>query len=177
MGSIKIYITNLGKYVEGYLVGQWLELPVSKDKLDEVLRKIGITPKYEEYFITDFETEIAGVGDAIGEYTSINNLNELARCLEDLSENDREKLEAVLKYEDCGCISDILQLIERLDDFDLLSDVQDDEGLGYYYADECGYIDIPENIKCYFDYEAFGRDIRLESCGYFTPLGYVADTR
>ena len=38
--SIKIYITNLGKYNEGCLIGQWVKLPVSKDKLKDVLDEI-----------------------------------------------------------------------------------------------------------------------------------------
>ena len=39
---MKIFITNLGKYTEGYLIGKWVKLPVSEDKLNEVLEAIGI---------------------------------------------------------------------------------------------------------------------------------------
>ena len=35
---LKIYITNLGKYNEGELVGKWVELPC--EDLDEVLKEI-----------------------------------------------------------------------------------------------------------------------------------------
>ena len=42
MDNISIYITNLGKYNEGYLMGEWVKLPVPADKLDEVLECIGI---------------------------------------------------------------------------------------------------------------------------------------
>lgn len=30
---MEIYLTNLGKYNEGYLVGEWVHLPVSSDDL------------------------------------------------------------------------------------------------------------------------------------------------
>ena len=36
----------------------------------------------------------------------------------------------------------------------------DEEAVGYYYAD---YLDIPNSIVNYFDYESYGRDILLES--------------
>ena len=36
--SMEIFLTNLGKYVEGYLVGQWVKLPVPEDKLESVLK-------------------------------------------------------------------------------------------------------------------------------------------
>ena len=39
---MKIFITNLGRYNEGYLVGKWVKLPVCEDVLDKVLKEIGI---------------------------------------------------------------------------------------------------------------------------------------
>lgn len=30
---LKIYLTNLGKYAEGYLIGEWVELPITDDEL------------------------------------------------------------------------------------------------------------------------------------------------
>ena len=51
--TMKIYLTNLGKYNEGELVGKWFELPILD--INEALLEIGVengTP-YEEFFITD----------------------------------------------------------------------------------------------------------------------------
>ena len=39
---MKIFLTNLGKYTEVYLIGKWVNLPISEDMLDEVLNEIGI---------------------------------------------------------------------------------------------------------------------------------------
>ena len=61
--SMEIFLTNLGKYVEGCLVGQWVKLPVPEDKLESVLKQIGINDEYEEYFITDYETSFHGLRD------------------------------------------------------------------------------------------------------------------
>ena len=36
------FIANLGKYVEGSLVGQWVEFPTTDDRIREVLEEIGI---------------------------------------------------------------------------------------------------------------------------------------
>ena len=177
---MKIFITNLGKYTEGYLIGKWVKLPVSEDKLDEVLEEIGIDNEYyEEYFITDTdcENEIIGIGDVISEYSSVQALNELAQRLEELSDDEADKLGAVLEYEACRSVSDVLELLDKLDEFDLLTDVTDDEELGYYYAEEYCSIDIPENIQPYFDYEAYGRDIRLESSCLYTSYGFLLDNR
>ena len=82
MDNISIYITNLGKYNEGYLMGEWVKLPVPADKLDEVLERIGIDGEYEEYFITDYEASFANLN--LSEYTSIEALNEFAERLDEM---------------------------------------------------------------------------------------------
>ena len=175
---MKIFITNLGMYNEGYLVGKWVKLPVSEDKLDEVLEAIGINEYYEEFFISDFENErIIGLSEVVSEYSSVQALNELAQRLEELSDDEADKLGAVLEYEACRSVSDVLEILDKLDEFDLLTDVTDDEELGYYYAEEYCSINIPEHIQPYFCYEAYGRDIRLESSCLYTSYGFLLDNR
>ena len=173
---IAIYLTNLGKYNEGCLMGEWVKLPVDKDKLQEVLDRIGINQQYEEYFISDYETLFANLH--ISEYASINDLNELAERVDGLADYDYEKLAAVLECESSMSIAEILEVIDDLDNFDLLADVEDDEALGEYYAEVgCIFHNIPDSIQQYFDFEAYGRDIRLESNLCFTSYGAVIDNR
>lgn len=42
---LKAYVTNLGKYEEGYLVGQWLDFPASEKEVDKCFANIGISDK------------------------------------------------------------------------------------------------------------------------------------
>lgn len=169
--SMEIYLTNLGKYVEGCLMGQWVKLPVPADKLADILVRIGVNEEYEEFFITDYETSFYGLRDVLSEYESIDMLNELAEMLDELSEEDEDKLNAIMECRNFKNIFDIMEQIQNLDNFDLLPDVDDDTALGYYYVDELGCFEIPNNIRNYFDYEAFGRDIRLESDITYTSFG------
>ena len=37
---LKTFITNLGLYNEGYLVGKWIDLPIDDDELEKVLKEI-----------------------------------------------------------------------------------------------------------------------------------------
>lgn len=53
---ISAYVTNLGKYNEGELVGKWLDFPTTQKEINKVLHEIGIDGiRYEEIFITDYE--------------------------------------------------------------------------------------------------------------------------
>lgn len=54
---ISAFITNLGKYNEGELIGQWVSFPTSAEEMQRVLSAIGIGKPdacgvpYEEWFI------------------------------------------------------------------------------------------------------------------------------
>lgn len=69
---LKIFLTNLGKYNEGHLIGEWVSLPIDNDKLEEVKKRIGINKHYEEMFVTDYECDIDGV--KVNELTTLKNL-------------------------------------------------------------------------------------------------------
>ena len=173
MDNLSIYITSICEEKE-YLLGEWVKLPVPPEKLNEVLARIG--NEYEEYLVTDYEAAFANLN--ISQYSSIAELNDLATRLDEVEEWDNDKLCAVLEMESPKGIAGILDIIDHLDDFDLLIGVEDDQSLGEYYAQElCTLSAVPEHLRAYFDYEAYGRDIRLESVGVFTSYGYIMDNR
>ena len=175
--SMEIYVASLGKYLEGCLVGQWVKLPIDEDKLNDILKRIGINEEYEEFFITDYESSFVGLRDILGEHENIETLNELAEMLETLSDDDEDKLNAILECESCRGVFDIKELIERLDEFDLITDINDDDDLGRYMIDECCCLSVPAHLQNYIDYESYGRDVRLEANITYTSYGCLFDNR
>lgn len=170
---LSIFISNLGRYNEGQLVGEWLTLPCSTDKLKQTLTKIGINKSYEEWFITDYSCNLQCVCNAISEYSSIDSLNRLSERLEELEAWELEKLEAIAEYEGTEEVNALLNLTYNLECFEVYSDVTTEEELGEYFFYELSAIEIPENLVCYFDFERYGRDIELSGTGMFTRYGYV----
>ena len=75
------YITNLGKYNEGELVGEWVKFPTTPEELQNVFERIGIGSKdefgctYEEWFISDYDCYLDGLADKLGEHASLDELN------------------------------------------------------------------------------------------------------
>lgn len=89
-----------------------------------------------------------------------------------------EKLAAILECESSIRIAEILEIIDDLDGFDLLAEVEDDEALGEYYAEVgCIFHGIPDSISRHFDFSSYGRDIRLEANPCYTSYGAVIDNR
>lgn len=164
MLEIRGFITNLGKYNEGHLIGEWVTFPIDEEELKTIFEKIGINEEYEEFFFTDWDCEI---NLDLGEQESISKINEMC---ETLGEWDEEKLKAVIA---------IWGLTEALakseDDYNLYDDVQTDYDLGYYWIEESGCYDFSKlgTLSNYIDYEAFGRDVRFESNGCHTQYGFI----
>ena len=51
--------------------------------------------------------------------------------------------------------------------------LEDDETLGRIYVEDMEAIDVPEHLLNYFDYEAYGRDIRINDDGHYANGGYM----
>ena len=78
---------------------------------------------------------------------------------------------AVCKYAD---ISELpMEELSHLDCYDLHPGVSDDETLGRIYVEDMERLEVPEDIINYFDFEAYGRDMRLNEGGHFAPGGYL----
>lgn len=177
------FVTNLGKYNEGELVGEWVKFPTTAEEMKKVFDRIGIGQKddfgqpYEEWFITDYDCYVDGLYDKLGEYESLDELNYLASKLDEMSQGEYEQFQAAMEIGDhSGNVQEIINLTENLDCYDVYPDIHDYDDLGRYYIDELDAMQVPEHLKNYIDYEAYGRDVAVEEGGDFTDLGYVRDT-
>ena len=177
------FITNLGKYNEGELVGEWVKFPTTAEDMKEVFKRIGIGQRddfgqpYEEWFITDYDCYVDGLYDKLGEYESLDELNYLASKLDEMSDSEYAQFQAGMEMGDhCGNLQEIINLTENLDCYEIYPNIEDYDDLGRYYIDELEVMQIPEHLQNYIDYEAYGRDVAMDENGSFTDQGYVRDT-
>lgn len=181
---IKIYVANLGKYGEGELVGSWVTLPATEEQMENcfIKAKLGYINEYgeyvhglveddiiyEEYAIHDYETDL---DMRIDEYSSIEKLNEMAEKLAELSDWEFDVVKAMVEtgnyYLD--------EALEKYENCQLMTEINDEEDLGYYYIEESGIYEIPSFLQGYIDYEKFGRDLMYNGNYYFTSYGCLED--
>lgn len=173
--TCEIFLTNLGKYVEGSLEGEWVKLPIGKDEMQEVYRKIGIDgERYSEVFITDYDFSINEI--PIGEYANISELNYLADILKGMDDYDRSRFENALILEGgCAEVADLINLTENLDCYEFFEGITCDREYGDYLVYECDIFDgkIPAELQMYIDTEALGRDTAINDGGYYSSKGYI----
>ena len=186
--TIRVYVANLGKYNEGELVGAWLGLPQSREKIDEFLRDaVGLTLDseeayakglrgervYEEYAIHDFEfpQDLNGFTPDISEYASLDKVNILACLIEQADEDCLEVIEALQNQIEKLNIDEQISMLGHFVSgeypggvwrFDREGYKSDEEAFGYHNVfelnPELAKVLEEQNIESYFDFEHYGRE-------------------
>ena len=151
-----------------------MKFPTTTEEVQALLKRIGVDGvRYEEFFITSFDGDVLGLYDYLSEYENLDELNHLACLLSELDKSDLEKFEAaVASGEHTSGVGDLINLVENLDCYDFYIGVSDDETLGRIYAEDMELINIPDNLRVYFDFEAYGRDKRINEDGGFVKGGF-----
>lgn len=133
-------------------------------------------PADVEYIASEFgydEEDVVFIIQSIEELPALNCegltldlANEIAENVEDVEED------LVLSFIESNS-SDLKYLASaEFDDCFLYPEVATDEELGEYLLDGIGLELSKEMLQNYFDYEQFGRDVRLEEGGSFVDKGY-----
>lgn len=152
---LKVYLTNLKKYNEAQLIGGWVDVSTDTDWNEELKNfcRIGIGKDEifgEEYFISDYETNINDLN--ISEYTSISELKNIAEFIEYVNFNDLQDIAN--------------ELIEAI--------VGGDEELGEYIVEnDSAYSGLSDDIKHYLDKEAIGSDYYINNGGIYQNGNYI----
>ena len=129
-----------------------------------------------EYVASEFGYDVEDVSITIQSIEELPDLdcerlnldlaNELAENLEDVDED------LVLSYIESNS-SDPKDLLNiDFNDCYLYPDVATDRGLGLYIVEDMGVELSKQTLQNYFDYEKYGRDIRLSQGGSFVDKGY-----
>ena len=156
-------------------MGAPLKFPTTTEAVQDLLKQIGIDGiRYEEIFIASYDGPMPQLHKHLGEYESIDELNHLACLLSELNEYELEVFEAVMDSgEYTGSVKDLINLAQNLDSYNFYSDIHTEEELGRMYIQELEAVPVPEHLIDYIDYEAYGRDVRINEDGHLAPGGYV----
>ena len=178
------HLTNIRHYIDDDESGRFFDRSAYSRMMDDVENgKIGVCimkdltrwgRDYEEFFITAFDGDVMGLYDYLTEYENLDELNHLAHLISELDSDEIERLEAALnKGDHTSSVADIINLVHNLECYDLHPGVTDDETLGRIYVEDMELLDVPDNVQPYFDFEAYGRDMRINEGGHFAPTGYL----
>lgn len=160
----RIYVADLAEYNNGNLRGEWLTVTDFADVEDLKAHIAAFLAErgHEEYAIHDYETLPSG----LGEYPDLDTVWAIAKLI------DQHDAVAVIAFCDHFDFS-AEDLGEKFTES--YCGHFDDGLVGYAYQliDECYDLEkTMGNLACYFDYEAFARDLELNG-KYFESEGHV----
>lgn len=148
MDTLQIYVACLASYNNGILYGQWIDANQSESRIMadiQTMLKNSPIKDAEEYAIHDFE----GFGNIqLSEYESIETIVSYVEFIAEHGEMGRALL---AEYE----LDEAQTMISNYCHGSYDSDVD----FAWQLFEECYSNAIPDNFKCYFDCEAFARDL------------------
>ena len=171
----KLFCGTYAKYNDGSIQGKWMDMS-KYDTAEEFFKACAELHKDEkdpEFMFQDFECFPKDM------YSESMGTKEIEAIIEyaKLAEDQKEMVTAFCDATGCDFgeysveqIEDALAFKANPNTFDSI-----EEQFGYDYA-ESGGIEIPEDIRGYFDYEAYGRDMMQdmsESDGYVFDLNRI----
>ncbi len=163
---LKLFITDLHAYNNGFLVGEWITLPLSGKELYMAIQNVlsegehlcQSDSTHEEIFITDYEwmgLELFNVG----EYDSSWDINDDLGKVSELSPYQQKAVAFLLSEQITYDIDDAIQRSEDV----IIHENQRLEDVAYELLQECYELDkLPSIISNNIDYEGVARDLEQD---------------
>jgi hypothetical protein len=174
--KISARLTSWGLYQRGERRDISISFPTTREEVQKALKAICVDGiRDRRVILTEYDSNLSGFCHCLTQYDSVDEVNYLAHLLSDLSESEFATFQSVLEYgEHDQCAGDLINLALNLDCYELHPGVDTDEELDRIYAEfDEDIIEVPEALKNYFDYEAYGRDNRLNEGGCFVDGSYL----
>lgn len=166
---LKIYITDLSAYNNGYLVGKWIKLPTEDNLLRIEIENILLQGQtlcfgsnHEEYFITDYEWESSSIF-TINEFDDPYILNEKINQLVSLNDQELIAIRFLLSESICLTIEDSLT---KLEDVVIHNNTTFKEFTYELINELYDLSSIPNIIANNIDYEGIQRDLQYDGVYY-----------
>ena len=167
----KLYYGTYGKYNNGSIKGKWMDLS-EYDTAEEFFEACAELHKDEhdpEFMFQDFECFPESLYSESMSAKDVQTIIDYAK----LDDDQKELVEAFYEATGYGVGDYTIEQIEDAHIFttDNSSFMSTEEQYGYYCV-ENGFIDIPENVQSYFDFESYGEDMMRDMSEH---NGYVFD--
>lgn len=166
---MELFIQNLEMYNRAIICGSWFKLGDTEENSKSfIVENVKSESENPSIFISDFKQE-----DILYKPSQFKNVFKLNELVGDFYELEQEEQDLVNAIMEAGFEYDLEKAMKCRDCYYLNTEIQTETELGYYLIEELETCQIPDFIKCYIDYEAFGRDEQINSNGVFTMYGYL----
>lgn len=149
--------------------------PTTKAAIQEALKAVGVDGiRCRNVFLIEHDSNLSGFCHCLNQSDSVDELNYLCHLLSDMTDTELATFRAVVEYgghnENAAAL---INLALNVETYDFYAGVDSDKELGRIYVEDMGTIDVPEDVRPFFDYAAYGRKVREDDKGCFVNDGYL----
>ena len=149
--------------------------PTTKVAIQEALKAVGVDGiRCRNVFLIEHDSNLSGFCHCLNQSDSVDELNYLCHLLSDMTGTELAAFRAVVEY---GAHNEnaaaLINLALNVESYDFYAGVDSDKELGRIYVEDMGTIDVPEEVRPFFDYAAYGRKVREDDKGCFVNDGYL----
>ena len=149
--------------------------PTTKAAIQEALKAVGVDGiRCRNVFLIEHDSNLSGFCHCLNQSDSVDELNYLCHLLSDMTDTELATFRAVVEYgthnENAAAL---INLALNVESYDFYAGVDSDKELGRIYVEDMGTIDVPEEVRPFFDYAAYGRKVREDDKGCFVNGGYL----
>lgn len=149
--------------------------PTTKAAIQEALKAVGVDGiRCRNVFLIEHDSNLSGFCHCLNQSDSVDELNYLCHLLSDMTDTELATFRAVVEY---GAHNEnaaaLINLALNVESYDFYAGVDSDKELGRIYVEDMGTIDVPEEVRPFFDYAAYGRKVREDDKGCFVNGGYL----
>ena len=149
--------------------------PTTKAAIQEALKAVGVDGiRCRNVFLIEHDSNLSGFCHCLNQSDSVDELNYLCHLLSDMTDTELATFRAVVEYgghnENAAAL---INLALNVESYDFYAGVNSDKELGRIYVEDMGTIDVPEEVRPFFDYAAYGRKVREDDKGCFVNDGYL----
>lgn len=153
---------------------QWLSLPCEKENLNDIAKDLGIGRVHDMVYY-DFQSSLPTISDEnFGDMHRIDELNDLAQRLSELSDYDFVKLKAVMENEKICEISDTIECIEHLSEYDFDMLITNEGKFGRTYFAKNMLTNFDNSVLDKIDLYDFSEKILEQIGGKITSYGAIS---
>ena len=166
---------NADKCREGEVAETDVVFPTTKAAIQEALKAVGVDGiRCRNVFLIEHDSNLSGFCHCLNQSDSVDELNYLCHLLSDMTDTELATFRAVVEYgghnENAAAL---INLALNVETYDFYAGVDSDKELGRIYVEDMGTIDVPEDVRPFFDYAAYGRKVREDDKGCFVNDGYL----
>ena len=149
--------------------------PTTRAAIQKALKTVGVDGiRCRNVFLIEHDSNLSGFCHCLNQSDSVDELNYLCHLLSDMTDTELAAFRAVVEY---GAHNEnaaaLINLALNVESYDFYAGVDSDKELGRIYVEDMGTIDVPEEVRPFFDYAAYGRKVREDDKGCFVNDGYL----